>query len=260
MEDGNEHRVVVWLADTAIVKKPLTEQGAVLRRRRGDGQAGAEVQRRVLRLLAGADRPDGNRYRVNTQELRRAHRRQRHGAAAGRRGATGATSGSPSPRRRRGGWLTWASAASGPASTTTSSTSRSRSSRSPIGPSIGPGRRCTSSSGSPTRKFDQPDASPFAAQSFLVEIHDPRGEKVYSQSLVADALRRPRRRLGSCRRARRWAQYQLTVVNHGGGSFRVEEYKKPEYEVTIDAPSEAGEARRQDHGEDHARSTTSARR
>jgi uncharacterized protein YfaS (alpha-2-macroglobulin family) len=31
-------------------------------------------------------------------------------------------------------------------------------------------------------------------------------------------------------------EYRLTVVNHGGGSFRVEEYKKPEYEVTIDAP------------------------
>jgi uncharacterized protein YfaS (alpha-2-macroglobulin family) len=28
------------------------------------------------------------------------------------------------------------------------------------------------------------------------------------------------------------------VVNRGGGSFRVEEYKKPEYEVTVDAPAE----------------------
>ena len=28
------------------------------------------------------------------------------------------------------------------------------------------------------------------------------------------------------------------VVNYGGGSFRVEEYKKPEFEVTVDAPTE----------------------
>ncbi len=32
--------------------------------------------------------------------------------------------------------------------------------------------------------------------------------------------------------------YQLYVVNHGGGNFRVEEYKKPEFEVKIDAPTE----------------------
>jgi uncharacterized protein YfaS (alpha-2-macroglobulin family) len=85
-------------------------------------------------------------------------------------------------------------------------------------------------------KFDQPDASPFAAQSFVVEIHDPRGEKVFTKSLVADSY-------GGL--AGSWklpagaalGQYQFLVVNHGGGSFRVEEYKKPEYEVTIDAPS-----------------------
>ena len=32
--------------------------------------------------------------------------------------------------------------------------------------------------------------------------------------------------------------YQVFVVNYGGGSFRVEEYKKPEFEVTVDAPTE----------------------
>ena len=32
--------------------------------------------------------------------------------------------------------------------------------------------------------------------------------------------------------------YQLYVVNHGGGSFRVEEYKKPEFEVSVQAPTE----------------------
>ena len=32
--------------------------------------------------------------------------------------------------------------------------------------------------------------------------------------------------------------YQFSLANYGGGSFRVEEYKKPEYEVTIDTPAE----------------------
>ena len=30
----------------------------------------------------------------------------------------------------------------------------------------------------------------------------------------------------------------MFLVNHGGGSFRVEEYKKPEYDVRVDAPKE----------------------
>ena len=38
--------------------------------------------------------------------------------------------------------------------------------------------------------------------------------------------------------------------NHGGGSFRVEEYKKPEFEVTVDAPDRAGHARRENHRHD----------
>ena len=43
-------------------------------------------------------------------------------------------------------------------------------------------------------------------------------------------------------------QYQLSVVRIcGGGSFRVEEYKKPEFEVTVEAPDRAGHARRKDH-------------
>jgi len=33
-------------------------------------------------------------------------------------------------------------------------------------------------------------------------------------------------------------QYNLAIVNNPGGSFRVEEYKKPEFEVTVDAPTE----------------------
>ena len=32
--------------------------------------------------------------------------------------------------------------------------------------------------------------------------------------------------------------YSLQVVDYGGSSFRVEEYKKPEFEVTVQAPKE----------------------
>ena len=48
-------------------------------------------------------------------------------------------------------------------------------------------------------------------------------------------LRRHRRRIRHSADAT-LGVYSLSIPNHGGGSFRVEEYKKPEFEVTVDAP------------------------
>jgi len=84
-------------------------------------------------------------------------------------------------------------------------------------------------------QYDLGDESLFAAKSFQVEIRDPKNEAVYSTQLTADAY-------GGLTGT--WqipagaalGQYRINVVNHGGGSFRVEEYKKPEFEVLIEAP------------------------
>ena len=86
-------------------------------------------------------------------------------------------------------------------------------------------------------QYDLGDESQYAGQSFVVEVHDPKNEKVFSQQLTADAF-------GGL--AGKWevpagatlGQYRINVAHHGGGTFRVEEYKKPEFEVTIDAPTE----------------------
>jgi uncharacterized protein YfaS (alpha-2-macroglobulin family) len=91
-------------------------------------------------------------------------------------------------------------------------------------------------------KYDQPDASDFAGQQFTVQIHNPKGEKILEKALVADGfggladefLLSKSVMLGN---------YGLQVVNQqgqglGGGSFRVEEYKKPEFEVQVEAPKE----------------------
>jgi uncharacterized protein YfaS (alpha-2-macroglobulin family) len=86
-------------------------------------------------------------------------------------------------------------------------------------------------------KYDQADTSSFANQTFKVQIHNPQGEKVYEQDLTADAfggLEGTFSPSAGCT----LGQYGLAVVNHGGGSFRVEEYKKPEFEVKVDAPKE----------------------
>lgn len=87
-------------------------------------------------------------------------------------------------------------------------------------------------------KYDKQGDSPFAGQSFPVEIHDPRGEKVWSKTLTAD-------RWGGI--DDEWVLpkdatlgvYHVTLPGIGVAvSFRVEEYKKPEFEVKIVAPKD----------------------
>ena len=87
-------------------------------------------------------------------------------------------------------------------------------------------------------KYDQPDTSDFANQNFTVEIHDPLGGKALSKVFTTDAYGGIEGEFPLPADAK-LGVYQLTVVNFSaGGSFRVEEYKKPEFEVSIDAPSE----------------------
>jgi uncharacterized protein YfaS (alpha-2-macroglobulin family) len=86
-------------------------------------------------------------------------------------------------------------------------------------------------------KYDQPDTSDFAGKSFTVLIHNPRGDKVYEKSLTADEYGGLTGEFPLSKDVA-LGTYGLQIPNLGGGSFRVEEYKKPEFEVTVDAPKE----------------------
>ncbi|HEY2759361.1 MAG TPA: MG2 domain-containing protein, partial [Pirellulales bacterium] len=86
-------------------------------------------------------------------------------------------------------------------------------------------------------QYDKSDKSEFANQTFSVEIKNPKQETVLSKQFTADAYGGIEGQLDLPADAT-LGVYQLYIVNYGGGSFRVEEYKKPEYEVTVDAPSE----------------------
>jgi uncharacterized protein YfaS (alpha-2-macroglobulin family) len=86
-------------------------------------------------------------------------------------------------------------------------------------------------------KYDQAETSEFAGQEFTLEIHNPKGEKIVDQRVKADEYG------GIAGQYKLPADaplgvYQLALKNYGGSSFRVEEYKKPEYEVTVEAPQE----------------------
>ncbi|MBI3821611.1 MAG: alpha-2-macroglobulin, partial [Planctomycetes bacterium] len=95
-------------------------------------------------------------------------------------------------------------------------------------------------------KYDQPDTSSFAGKSFTVLIHNPMGEKVYRKLLTADefgGITGEHPLPTGCT----LGMYNLQVVDmdgdkitrhYGGNGFRVEEYKKPEFEVKVNAPTE----------------------
>ncbi|UCG08033.1 MAG: hypothetical protein JSV83_05140 [Desulfobacterales bacterium] len=89
-------------------------------------------------------------------------------------------------------------------------------------------------------KYDQEDVSGFGGQSFTVRIRNPNNEEIYTKTIRADEY-------GGLN-----GEYELpsdatlgvyhithgSGIVYGGHTFRVEEYKKPEFEVTVEAPTE----------------------
>ncbi|HBC88810.1 MAG TPA: alpha-2-macroglobulin [Lentisphaeria bacterium] len=87
-------------------------------------------------------------------------------------------------------------------------------------------------------KYDQEDISDFASRSFTVIIRNPKNEEIYKKTLTADQFGGVEDKIKLPRSAT-LGTYGIYIEKHGGyGHFRLEEYKKPEYEVSIDAPKE----------------------
>jgi uncharacterized protein YfaS (alpha-2-macroglobulin family) len=86
-------------------------------------------------------------------------------------------------------------------------------------------------------KYDQADTSSFAQQTFTVHIHNPKGEKIFEREFVTDAYGGLEGEFPLAKGAM-LGVYSLQIPKLGGGNFRVEEYKKPEFEVQVEAPKE----------------------
>jgi len=86
-------------------------------------------------------------------------------------------------------------------------------------------------------KYDQTETSSFGNQQFTVQINNPKGEKVLEKVFTTDEYGGLDGEFPLPKGAA-LGVYGLFIVNHGGSSFRVEEYKKPEFEVKVDAPKE----------------------
>ncbi len=86
-------------------------------------------------------------------------------------------------------------------------------------------------------QYDKADVSQFAGQNFNVICADPQSEHVFTKQIKADEYGGLSGEFELAEDAK-LGNYRLYLDGHGGGSFRVEEYKKPEFEVTVAAPDE----------------------
>ncbi|HUF62866.1 MAG TPA: MG2 domain-containing protein [Verrucomicrobiales bacterium] len=89
-------------------------------------------------------------------------------------------------------------------------------------------------------RYDLGDRSPFAGREARVEIHDPMGEKVFEKTFRTDAFGGFNDDFALPQDAK-LGVYQIHTFcrdTQGSAMFRVEEYKKPEFEVTVEAPAD----------------------
>ncbi len=85
-------------------------------------------------------------------------------------------------------------------------------------------------------KYDQDDNSSSASSTFTVESKNPKNEKIFEKQFATDSYGGFEGEISLAKDAA-LGIYNLFIPNIGsGGTFRVEEYKKPEFEVSIDAP------------------------
>jgi uncharacterized protein YfaS (alpha-2-macroglobulin family) len=239
VEDGNTSKIVLWLSDTAIVRKPMPDKSYYFV---ADAINGAPIANANVEFFAYRQRHiDANNYQVDTKQF--AQQTNASGQALlplpnnDNENSFGgyqwiATATTPDGRLAYLGFHNvWRAAhhdAQYNETKTFAITDR---------PVYRPGQMVEFKFWIRHAKYDLDDKSQFAHESFAVEIHNPKGEKVYNETLTADNYGGIAGKFELPADAT-LGQYQLMVVNRGGGTFRVEEYKKPEFEVTVEAPTE----------------------
>jgi alpha-2-macroglobulin len=237
MKGGNTSRVIVWVADTVIVRKPLSEASWYLV---ADALTGAPVAKANVEFFGWKQeqvKPETNLYKVVTTNF------------AQFASADGDLSVSHNRLKTDQNWVVIARTpqgrlayhgfngvwANGYYDAEYNETKLFTITDRPV---YRPEQTVQWKFWLGTAKYDQPaEKSPFAGQSFQVEIHDPQGTKVHEQAVTADIYGGMAGEYELPKLAK-LGVYRVSVVDRGGGSFRVEEYKKPEFEVTVESPTE----------------------
>ncbi len=87
-------------------------------------------------------------------------------------------------------------------------------------------------------KYDQADRSVYENKKFNVLVYNPKGEEILNKAYTTDEYGGLDGEISLDQNAT-LGQYSIQVKDiSGGGYFRLEEYKKPEFEVAVEAPPE----------------------
>lgn len=237
--DGNTSEIVVWLSDMAIVRKPMPDKSMYFV---ADAVSGKPIAKANVEFFGYRQtHQDTNKYEVETKD-------QAEYTNASGLAYLDAPDESKDPSGREFQWLAIATTKAGGLGylgfhnvwraeyydrqykevKTFAITDR---------PVYRPGQTVNFKFWIREAQYDLDEKTPFAHESFVVEIRNPRNEKVFHETLTSDNYGGIAGKFELPAGAE-LGEYRLSVVNRGGGVFRVEEYKKPEYEVTVDAPSE----------------------
>lgn len=239
LPDGNKSSIILWLSDTAIVRKPMQDKSFYFV---ADAVTGAPIAKANVEFFAYRQRNVGaNKFRIDTKNFAEATTAEGEvylPIPEDKKDATAreyqwiATATTPDGRLAYVGfhnvWRGQYYEAQYNEVKTFAITDR---------PVYRPGQTVDFKFWISQAQYDAEDKSPFSHQTFAVEIHNPKGEKVYTETLTSDNYGGIAGKFELPSDAT-LGQYQIQVVNRGSGTFRVEEYKKPEYEVTVDAPTD----------------------
>ncbi|MCO6044459.1 MG2 domain-containing protein [Aeoliella sp. ICT_H6.2] len=236
LADGNTTNIVLWVADTAIVKKNLSSDTMYYV---ADAATGKPIAKANLEMFGYKfERSKPNEMRVDTQQFAELTDADGLAIAPVKDGDD----------NRRYNWLATATTPEGRlaflgfynvwrANPQSNELDRVHAFAITDRPVYRPGQKVQYKIWVERAKYDSPMESEYAHKTFQLEVYDPKGEKIDSKQVTANAFGGVAGELELPAGAT-LGQYHLQLVNYGGGSFRVEEYKKPEYEVIVDAPEE----------------------
>jgi len=237
MPNGNTARVIIWVSNTTIIKKPLNKQ----------------VLYYVADAVSGKPIADAtiDFFGYHTQQIKGKNRYQiRHKAFSRQTDEAGQVILLPTEMERNLSWLATVSAEGRLAFLGFSRIwypnyhdreySQTKSLIMTDRPVYRPNQSVRFKLWVRHAKYDKPDTSDFAGQHFVVTINNPKNEQVYSQNIRADEYGGLEGEY-SIPAGATLGVYRISHgpgIVYGGNTFRVEEYKKPEFEVTVEAPQE----------------------
>ncbi len=232
MADGNISRIVIWVADTAIVHKNLSEQNLYFV---GDARGGAPVSGANVEFFGYRLRDRRGAPQIDTQNF--AEKTDAQGLVFVKADRLSAeyqwmvvARGAEGRLAYLGFQGVWAAGYHDPeyhATKAFSITDR---------PVYRPGQKVQYKVWFRHARYDQDNTSDYAGQNFAIRLIDPRGEEIQTVSLKADAYGGVAGEFDLPTGAM-LGQYRLDTDFSTPIYFRVEEYKKPEFEVTVDAPA-----------------------